>query len=52
MKKDSLGDRIKSNYENRQRFYLTRRTPVIMRLDGKAFHTITKKQSNPMMILS
>lgn len=47
MKKDSLGDRIKSNYENRQRFYLTRRTPVIMRLDGKAFHTVTKKAVKP-----
>lgn len=47
MKKDSLGDRIKSNYEDRQRFYLTRRTPVIMRLDGKAFHTVTKKAEKP-----
>ena len=47
MKKDSLGDRMKSNYEDRQRFYLTRRTPVIMRLDGKAFHTVTKKAVKP-----
>lgn len=47
MKKDSLGDRMKSNYEDRQRFYLTRRTPVIMRLDGKAFHTVTKKAEKP-----
>lgn len=47
MKKDSLGDRIKGNYEDRQRFYLTRRTPVIMRLDGKAFHTVTRDSVKP-----
>ena len=43
----SLGDRMKENYENRYRFYLTRRTPVVIRLDGKAFHTITKKCDKP-----
>jgi len=43
MTKDSLGDRMKSNYENRAKTFLTRRVPVIMRLDGKAFHTFTKK---------
>jgi len=47
MKKDSLGDRIKNNYENRNRYYLTRRVPVIMRLDGKAFHTVTKHCAKP-----
>lgn len=47
MKKDGLGDRIKSNYENRGRFYLTRRTPVMIRLDGKAFHTYTKYCKKP-----
>ena len=40
---DSIGDRMKSNYENRQRFYLIRRTPVIIRIDGKCFHSFTKK---------
>ena len=40
-KKDSLGDRMKE-YENISRNYLTRRVPVIIRLDGKAFHTFTK----------
>lgn len=39
MKKDSLGDRMKNNYENISRIKLTRRTPVIMRMDGKAFHS-------------
>jgi len=38
----SLGDRIKENYENRSKTYLTRRTPCMIRLDGKAFHTFTK----------
>lgn len=46
-KKDSLGDRMKGNYENRTRFYLTRRTPVIIRLDGKAFHTLTRHCDKP-----
>ena len=46
-KKDSLGDRIKENYENRSKNYLTRRTPVIIRLDGKAFHTFTKGFKRP-----
>ena len=34
--------RIKSNYEQRQGYYLARRTPVILRLDGKTFHTYCK----------
>lgn len=42
MKKDSLGDRMKC-YENVNRNYLMKRTPVILRLDGRAFHTFTKK---------
>lgn len=46
-KMDSLGDRMKSNYENRCRYYLTRRTPVIMRLDGKAFSQLTKNMEKP-----
>ena len=44
---DGLGDRMKGNYEGRQRMYLTRRTPVIMRLDGKAFHTLLHKAEKP-----
>jgi len=38
----SLGDRMKSYYENINRNYLIRKTPVIIRLDGVAFHTKTK----------
>lgn len=44
---DSLGDRMKGCYENRNRTYLTRRTPVIIRLDGKSFHTFTKGFEKP-----
>ena len=47
MKKDSLGDRMKDFYENRSKTYLTRRTPVIIRLDGVAFHTFTKGFAKP-----
>lgn len=43
---DSLGDRMKC-YENVTRHYLTRRMPVIIRLDGVAFHTFTKGFENP-----
>ena len=42
MSKDSLGDRMKLFYENRSKTYLTRRTPVIIRLDGCHFHTFTR----------
>jgi tRNA(His) 5'-end guanylyltransferase len=35
-----IGERMKENYENRYRIKLTRRTPVIIRLDGKAFHSL------------
>lgn len=47
MDKTSLGTRIKENYENRTRFKLTRRTPTIIRIDGKAFHTWTKGLERP-----
>jgi len=49
--KDSLGDRMKE-YENVERKHLTRRTPCILRLDGKSFHTFTKGFQKPFdMIL-
>ena len=46
-KNDSLGDRMKLNYENRSKTYLTRRTPVIIRLDGCHFHTFTRGFAKP-----
>jgi tRNA(His) 5'-end guanylyltransferase len=39
---DSLGDRMKT-YEDVTRYKVIRRTPVIVRLDGRAFHTFTKR---------
>lgn len=46
-KKDSLGDRIKEFYENRTKTKLVRRMPVIIRLDGRAFHTFTRGFAKP-----
>lgn len=43
---DSLGDRMK-NYEDIWRQNLPKRMPVIIRLDGKAFHTYTKNLEKP-----
>jgi len=40
---DSLGDRMKDNYESVTQSTLLRRTPVVIRVDGKAFHTFTKR---------
>jgi len=46
MKYDSLGNRMK-DYENVSRIYLTKKSPIIIRIDGKAFHTLTKKMNRP-----
>lgn len=46
-KKDSLGDRMKAQYEVRSQTYLPRRTYAIIRLDGKAFHTYTRGLQRP-----
>lgn len=45
MDKTSLGDRMKG-YEKVSRTNLTRRTPVIIRVDGKNFRTFTKRFKN------
>lgn len=44
--KGALDKRMKG-YEYVTRTYLTRRTPVIIRLDGKAFHTFTRGFNKP-----
>ena len=44
--KDSLGDRMKQ-YEYVTRNYLTRKLPVIIRIDGKAFHSFTRGLKKP-----
>lgn len=51
MEKTSLGDRMKEFYENRTKTYLTRRTPVIIRCDGVAFHTFTKGLKKPFDLI-
>ncbi len=43
---DSLGDRMKE-YEEAARATLPRRMPVILRVDGKAFHTYTRGLEKP-----
>lgn len=44
---DALGMRIKENYENISKTKLLRRTPVAIRIDGKAFHTFTRGFKKP-----
>jgi tRNA(His) 5'-end guanylyltransferase len=46
MVNDALGDRMKE-YESRNQYFLQRRTPVIIRVDGKAFHTFTRGFQKP-----
>ena len=43
---DSLGSRMKM-YEQQSRTFLKRKTPVIMRLDGCHFHTVTRGFNKP-----
>ena len=43
----TIHTRMKHNYEEVSKYRLTRRTPVIIRLDGKAFHTFTKGLKRP-----
>lgn len=42
----SLASRMK-RYEQAQALHLTRRIPVIIRVDGRAFHTLTRHMSKP-----
>lgn len=46
MDKTSLGDRMKS-YERPNRLFIQPRTATIIRVDGKAFHTFTKRYKFP-----
>ena len=45
--KDDLGKRMKVFYEQIPKTRLMRRTPVAIRIDGKAFHTFTKGMKKP-----
>ena len=44
--RNELGKRMKK-YESVPKTVLMRRTPVIIRIDGKAFHTFTKGFEKP-----
>lgn len=46
MSNDNLGDRMKG-YEDVNRIYLTKRMPLIIRLDGNAFHSFCKGFEKP-----
>lgn len=45
--RDDLGTRMKEFYEQVPKTRLTRRTPVAIRIDGKAFHTFTRGFDKP-----
>lgn len=47
MRYSSLEKRMKDNYEKVTQTKLLRRTPVIIRIDGKAFHTFTHGFDTP-----
>lgn len=44
---DDLGTRMKTFYEQIPKTKLMRRTPVVIRIDGKAFHTFTRGFKRP-----
>ena len=44
---DDLGTRMKTYYEQIPKTKLMRRTPVAIRIDGKAFHTFTREFQKP-----
>ena len=43
---NELGTRMKE-YEKRNQYYLQKRTPVAIRVDGRSFHTFTKRFKRP-----
>ena len=45
--KDSLGDRMKADYESRTRYLLPRRTFTLVRVDGRSFHSYTRDCARP-----
>ena len=46
MDNSNLGTRMKE-YEKRNQYYLQKRTPVAIRVDGRSFHTFTKEFQRP-----
>lgn len=47
MIRDEIGNRMKTYYEEIPKTRLMRRTPVAIRIDGKAFHTFTRGFQKP-----
>lgn len=45
--KDDLGRRMKQDYEDALRLSVPRRTYVVIRIDGRGFHTFTKNLERP-----
>lgn len=45
--KDDLGKRMKQDYEDALRLSVPRRSYVVVRIDGRAFHQFTKKLERP-----
>lgn len=45
--RNDLGTRMKTFYENRSKSFLLRRTPVIIRVDGKSFSHFCKRFERP-----
>ena len=46
-RRDDLGNRMKIFYEDIPKTKLMRRIPVIIRIDGKTFHTFTRGFKRP-----
>jgi tRNA(His) guanylyltransferase len=47
MSETDIGIRMKENYEQAYKIVLPKRMPVVIRLDGRAFHTLTKHMEKP-----
>lgn len=47
MVKDELGKRMKENYENVSQTHLVKKMPVVIRCDGKSFHTYARNLNKP-----
>jgi len=45
--KDELGQRMKRDYEDALRLFLPRRTYLVVRIDGRAFHSFTADLERP-----
>ena len=51
MDRTTLGDRMKNNYENISRYYLTRRMPVIIRIEMARHFTLLQEDSKSRLMI-